>query len=234
MIGLLRRNRKPLIVTFVLVFLIGIFVGLGGYLFTGADTTESVAVVDGNNISYRRYRVRVNQYLDAMRAQDAEVTPEMTDKIKSEMLRDMIVNEMLAIKADEMGMRVSDTELALQIQQTPGFQREGRFIQALYFQMVRFQFKSTPEQYERYQRRDMLSAKMKALMFRNAKVVPSELKSEYLRLKAGPLKDYNEKSAAFVAQLRQNRALDTINFYLRQRARTADIRNFLAQRERGL
>ena len=234
MISFLRRNRKPLIVSFVFVFLIGIFVGLGGYFFTGADTTESVAVVDGHKIPYRRYLARVNAYLDAMRAQDTVVTSDMTKKVKAEMLRDMIVNEMMAVKAEEMGMRISDTELALSIQQTPGFQRDGRFEQALYFQSVRYQYQTTPEQYEKYQRRDMLSAKLKALMFRNAKVLPDELRSEYLRLGAGKLQDYEASKEQFAAQLRQNRALDTINYYLRQRAQSADIRNFLEQREAGL
>jgi len=234
MIALLRRNRKPLIISFVLVFLVGIFVGLGGYFFTGADTTESVAIVEGHKIPYRRYRARVDQYLDAMRAQDAEVTTEAANKIKSEMLRDMIVSTLLAIKADELGMHVSDAELALSIQQTPGFQRDGRFDQALYFQSIRYQYQTTPEQFERAQRRDMLSAKMKALMFRNAKVVPSELRDEYLRMKAGALKDFAAQSKAFQAQLQQNRALDTINYYLQRRAQKADIRNFLAQRERGM
>lgn len=234
MISFLRRNRKPLIVSFVLVFLIGIFVGLGGYFFTGADTTEAVAVVEGNKIPYRRFSARVNQYIDALRAQEAEVATESAEKIKSEMLRDMIVNEMLAIKAEELGMRVSDTELALSIQQTPGFQREGRFDQTLYFQAVRFQFQSTPEQFERYQRRDIQSAKFKALLFRNAKVVPGETRDEYLRLGAGALKDFDAAREQFSAQLRQTRALDAINYYLRRRAQNADIRNFLEQRERGL
>jgi len=133
-----------------------------------------------------------------------------------------------------MGIRVSDAELALSIQQTPGFQRDGRFDQNLYFQAVRFQYQSTPEQFEKAQRRDMLSAKLKALMFRNAKVVPSELREEYLRLKAGSIMEFDAQRATFAGKLQQNRALDTINYYLQRRAQTANIRNFLQQRERGM
>lgn len=234
MIGFLRRHRQSLIIAIVAVFIIGIFVGLGGYFFTGADMTESVAIVDGSKIPYLRYRTRVDQYLEAMRAQQKPVSEADAANVRQEMLRDMIVNELLAKRADEMGMKVSDTELSLTIQQTPGFQDNGAFNQARYFQIVRFQFKTSPEQYEREQRRDLLSARLKAMMFRSAKVVPGELQSEYVRSKAGALQEFNEKKDSFAAALRQQRALDAINFYLRQRAANADIRTFLDQRERGL
>lgn len=235
MIGFLRRNRQPFIIAIVIIFFIGIFVGLGGYFFTGADTTESVAIVEGTKISYLRFSARVEQYVDALNSQKPEepVTSEVRAQIKQEMLRDMIVNELLAQEAGRMGLRVSDTELATSIRQTPAFQRDGRFDQNLYFQSVRFQYKSSPAQFERYQRRDMLSARLKALMFRNAKVLPGELRQEYLRSGAGPLKDFAVAKDQFQQQLRQQRALDTINFYLKQRAANASIRTFLDQRERG-
>jgi peptidyl-prolyl cis-trans isomerase D len=234
MIGFLRRHRQPLILAIVVIFVIGIFVGLGGYFFTGADTTEAVAMVDGSKIPYLRYRARVDQYLESQRAQDKEVTDQMTAEVKSEMLRDMIVNELLAGRAEEMGLKVSDTELALTIQQNPGFQDQGRFNQGLYMQAVRLRFKTTPIQYERAQRRDLQSARLKALMFRTAKVLPGELRAEYLRTRAGKVQEFDAKKAQFSQALRQQRALDAINFYLKQRAANADIRTFLAQREQGL
>ena len=63
MIAFLRRNRQPFIISIVIIFFIGIFVGLGGYFFTGIDTTESVAIVEGTKIPYGRFRARVDQSL---------------------------------------------------------------------------------------------------------------------------------------------------------------------------
>lgn len=234
MISLLRRYRQPLIVSMVVVFFIGIFVGLGGYFFTGADHSEAVAVVDGEKIPYFRFRNRANQYVETLRSQGTEVTEETTARIKQDLLRDMIVDEILAQEAGKMGLRVSDGELALAIQNTPGFQRDGRFDQGLYFQSVRFQFGSNPAQFEEAQRHDMLAGKLKALMFRNAKILPGELRAEYLRAKAGPIRDFEKNKERFAGELRQRRALDTVNFFLRQRAANADIRSYLEQRERGL
>ncbi|HBL18311.1 MAG TPA: hypothetical protein DD417_16550 [Elusimicrobia bacterium] len=232
MISFLRKHRQTLILSVFVIFLIGIFVGLGGYFFTGADNTEAVAVVGGTKLPYLDFRVRVSQFLDSMRAQNKEVSDAMSAEVKQEMLRDMIVNELLAQEADKMGLRVSDTELSLAIQQSPSFQREGRFDQNLYFQIVRSAYKTSPELYERFQRRAMLSSKLKTLILRSAKIVPSELRSEYLR-GGGKLVDFEKNQEAFARDLQQKRALDSINFYLRQLSTQVEIRSYLDQRERG-
>lgn len=233
MIGLLRRYRQPLFIAVTAVFLIGIFVGLGGYFFSGADLSDTVAVVGGKKIPYSRFRNRVNQYLEMMREQrKVEVTQAMETEVKQGMLRDMIVDELLANEAEKMGLRVSDMELSLSIQNTPAFQREGRFDQDLYFQAVRFSFKTSPEQFEADQRRAMLSAKLKSIIARSAKVSPAEIDTEWAvasRAKGAP-----KKKEEFAGQLRQKRALDAINAFLRGLAASTEIRTYLDQREQGV
>ena len=232
MMAFLRRHKETLILATFITFMVGIFVGLGGYYFTGADNTEAVAVVGGAKIPYMRFRVRLGQYLDSMRQQGSEVTAAMEAQLKQELLREMIVDELLAQQAEKMGVVVSDSELANAIAQTPAFQRDGRFDQQLYFQAIQYQFKSTPELFERMHRRMMLSSKLKAMMFRMAKVLPTELRDEYTRSGA-PLKDYDAKKDAFERDLRQRRALDAVNFFLHQLSSQVEIRSFLDQRERG-
>jgi len=232
MIAFLRRYRQSLIISVFLIFLIGIFVGLGGYFFTGADTTEAVAMVGGTKLKYMDFRVRINQYIDAMRSQGKELKQDDVNRLKQEMLRDMIVSEILAQQAEKMGLRVSDAELALTIQNSPAFQRDGRFHQGLYFQIVRSVYKSTPESYEKFQRRAMLSAKLKTLLLRGAKVVPSEVRGEYLR-GGGSIVEFEKEKGEFTQQLQQRRALDAINFFLRQLSTQVEIRSYLDQRERG-
>jgi peptidyl-prolyl cis-trans isomerase D len=232
MMSFLRRHKETLIIGVFFIFLAGTFVGLGGYYFTGADNTEAVAVVGGTKLPYMRYRTRLSQYLDAMRAQGQDISPEDEGRVKQELLREMIVDELLAQQAERMGLYVSEAELANAIQQTAPFQRDGRFDQELYFQAIRYTFKTTPEQFERTHRRSMLSAKLKALMFRMSKVLPGEVRDEYLR-SGGALKDWDKRQGEFEAQLRQHRALDTVNFFLRQLSTQVEIRSFLDVREQG-
>ncbi|MBI3298226.1 MAG: SurA N-terminal domain-containing protein [Elusimicrobia bacterium] len=232
MMSFLRRHKETLVLAVFIIFLVGIFVGLGGYYFTGADTTESVAVVGGAKIPYMRYRTRLSQTLDALRAQGTEVSDAMEGQLKQDLLREMIVDELLAQQAEKLGLEVSDAEVANTIQQTPAFQRDGRFDQQLYFQAVRAQFRVAPEQFEKMHRRLMLGAKLKNQMFRLTKVLPAEIREEYLR-GGGALKDFDAKKDAFMRELQQQRTLDALNFYLRQLATSVEIRSFLEQRESG-
>jgi peptidyl-prolyl cis-trans isomerase D len=233
MISFLRRHRQTLIVSTFVIFLVGIFAGLGGYFFTDFDTTAAVAKVGDTKIPYLRFSVRVNQYIESLRSQGQEVSEAQVKQIKAEMLRDMIVNEILSQRAEAMGLHVSDLELSRTIEQTPAFQTDGKFDQNRYFQMITRGFKTTPEAYERDERRRLMAAKLKAVLFRSTKFVPAELRDEYVRAK-GSIKNFEADRQAFAQELRQRRALDTINFFLRQLSTQTEIQTFLEQRERGL
>lgn len=229
----LRRHRKSLFVGMVAIFLIGIFVGLGGYLFTSRDLSESVAVVGSTKIPYLRFNARVNNYIDAVRQQGKDVSDEQAKAVKEQMLRDMIVDEVLYQEASKVGLEVTDLELSAAIRANRGFQRDGNFDPGLYFQAIRQSLRMSPEDYEQEQRRAMTAAKLKQIIFESSKLVPGELAEEYRRVK-GSLKDFEKESAAFSQELERNRALDMINFYLRQVSATMEIRQFLREREQGL
>ncbi|MBI4424105.1 MAG: SurA N-terminal domain-containing protein [Elusimicrobia bacterium] len=228
----LRRHRKSLFVGMVAIFLIGIFVGLGGYLFTSADTSEAVAVVGPTKIPYMRFQVRANQYLDVLRNRGTDVTDALASEVRQGMLRDMIVDEILSQEAEKLGMRVTDMELAASIRSNPSFQREGAFDSVLYLTALRQVLRSSPEEYEREQRKTMLAAKLKQLLFQSAKLLPGEVADEYRRQK-GSMKEFEKNQAALAQELERARALDIINFYLRQISGQMDVRSFLPERERG-
>lgn len=234
MISFLRRHRKPIFIAVIAVFLIGIFVGLGGYLFTSRDMSAAVASVGSVKIPYSQYLARVNQYAEALRSRQTDVTDELLKEIKQGMLRDMIVDELLVLKADEMGIIVTDSELARDIRNTPAFQRDGAFSQDLYFQAVRAVFRDTPEAYEATRRNALKAMKFKQLVFQTAKLTPEEVRSAYAEANKGSLKDFEGKKAEFAAKVQQQRALDLINYCLRQLSAQVEIRSYLEQRESGV
>lgn len=233
MISFLRRYQKTLFIAVITIFLIGTFVGLGGYLFTSKDMSESVASVGAAKIPYSRFIARVNQYVDGIRGRGADVTDEMVRQIKQEMVRDMIVDELLLVKADEYGLIVTDAELARDVRNTPAFQRNGGFSEDAYFQAVRQIFRETPQGYEETRRRTMLTSKLKQLIFQSAKLAPAELKDLYARDHKGSLKDFEKDKVSFASSAQQKRALDLINYYLRQLSTQVEVRSFLDQRESG-
>ncbi|MDD5656138.1 MAG: SurA N-terminal domain-containing protein [Elusimicrobia bacterium] len=234
MISFLRRYRRALFVAVIAIFLIGTFVGLGGYLFTRSDTTEAVASVGSTKIPYSRFLVRVNQYADALRSRDQEVSEAEMKEIKVGMLRDMIVDELLLTEAGKMGIRVTDDELARDIRATPAFQSGGQFNPQLYFQVVRGVFKQTPQGYEETRRRAIQVGRLKQLIFQSAKLAPGELKELYAAQNKGSLKGFEKAKAEFAAKTQQTRALDLINHLLRQLSSQQEIRTYLDQRESGV
>lgn len=234
MMGFLRRYKTTLFIATIAIFLIGTFVGLGGYLFTSRDMSGSVASVGSTKIPYQDYVNRVNQYQDALRSRGTDITEDMTKEIKQGVLREMIVDELLQQKADEMGITVTDGELARDIQATPAFQQEGQFNQQLYFARVRQVFHDSPESYEKNRRKALKAQKVKQMIFHSAKLAPSEIAEAYKAAHKGSMKGFEKDKAQFEAKAQQARALDLINYYLKQLAQQVEIKTYLDQRESGV
>jgi len=224
MISFLRRHQKSIFVATISVFLSGSFVGLGGFYFTENDNDGAVARIGGNKIPAQRLLLRANQYAEALRQKGTEVDDAMMSRLKREMLNDMMIEEMMAIKADELGLKVTNDELSRDIRATPAFQREGQFDQDVYFRQVRAIFRETPQEYERSRRKAIKSGRLKQLIYRMAKVPPAEVDAALAQaLKTAPKKDAAKITKQAVAQnLQQQRAVELINHCLKQLSTTVE------------
>jgi len=234
MIRYLSRHRKPIFLACGLIFIIGTFVWFGSTLFVSADKSEAVAEVAGEKIPYARFAMQTNRVLDRIREQGTELSEELTKKVKQEVLQEMIVEELLAQKAAELGLVVTDLELASEIHHTPAFQRAGLFDQRIYFQTVRHLFQMSPRQYEEWRRKSLLALKLRQLFFLAAKLTPAEVVWAYSNRHGGSLKDFEKDKAEFANSVQQERALHLLNYYLRSLSTQVDIRSYLEQREQGL
>jgi hypothetical protein len=229
----LSKHRKPIFIAIVAIFLIGIFVGLGGYLFSSADTREAVAEVGGTKIPYSLFLLQANHTVDRMREQGTEVTDDLQKRVKQEVLQEMVVEELLAQKASELGLVVTDLELASEIHHNPAFQRAGAFDQRAYFEGIRYLFHMTPRQYEDMRRKSLMALKLRQFVFLAAKLTPVEIIQAYQAHNGSSMKDFEKKKAEFANSLQQERALHLLNFYLRSLSTRVEIRSYLEQREKG-
>jgi hypothetical protein len=229
MISFLRRHQKSIFVATISVFLSGSFVGLGGVWFTSRDNAGVVARIGGNKIPAQRLLLRVNQYADALRAKGTDVDDAMMTRLRREMLNDMMIEEMLSLKADALGLKVTNDELSRDIRATPAFQRGGQFDQDVYFQQVRVMFRESPQEYERSRRKAIKSGRLKQLLYRTAKVPDAEAEAAYhAAVKAAPKKDAAKITKAGVAQsLQQQRAVELINHCLKQMSAQIEHQIFL-------
>lgn len=233
MISFLRKHRKSIFAATLSVFFGGMFVGFGGYWFTDRDTDGVVARVGREKIPYQELAVRVDGYAERLREQGVELDDEKLSVLRREMLNNMLVDEMLALKADELGLVVTDDELSRDIRATPAFARGGRFDQDAYFQAVRAMFRQSPQEYERGRRKALKAARLKGLLFRLEKVSPAELKDLYAAANKGSLKDFDKQKDAFASRVQQQRALELVNHCLRQMQTQVEIQNYLGRYESG-
>lgn len=224
MISFLRRHQKSVFAATISVFVLSITVGLGGMYFTDNDNDGAVARIGGAKIPAQRLLLRVSMYAEALRAKGTEVDDAMMSRLKREMLNDMMIEEMMALKADELGLKVTNDELSRDIRATPAFQREGQFDQDTYFRQVRALFRENPQEYERSRRKSIKSGRLKQLIYRTAKVPQSEVDAAYAQvLRSAPKKDAAKITKESVAQnLQQQRAVELINHCLKQLSTTVE------------
>jgi peptidyl-prolyl cis-trans isomerase D len=259
MISFLNRYRRALFIATVAVFLLGTFVGLSGYLFTSRDMTQNVASVGSVKIPYQSFRARVDQYIEVMRNRNGDLSDAAIKELKVDMLREMIVDEMLLVKAHEMGIKVTDEELARDIRATSAFQSGGEFSPEAYFHAVRSAFHETPQGYEEMRRRSLVVGRLKQIIFQSAKLTPGELAPVYAKDRDAAEKDFQralalrhkdpeaakltpaefkeryfqQRKESVATQAQQMRALELINSVLRQLSSQVEVKSFLEQRESG-
>lgn len=233
MSSFLRKHQKSIFIATITIFFGGMFVGFGGYMLTNRDNQGVVARVGDVKISYDSLMTRVNLYADRMREQGTELDDAKLKALKFEMLQNMAADEVLDIKARQLGFVVTDEELARDIRSTPAFNRGGQFDQDAYFQAVRATFHESPQQYEAERRKAIETARLKSFFYRLVKISPDELREDYAAAHKGSMKNFDKQKDAFAADLQQRQALELVDYCLRQMQPQVDYQNFLSRFDNG-
>lgn len=227
MSSFLRRYQKSIFVATMTIFFGGMFVGFGGYYFTDRDMQGVVARVGKVKITDETLTTRVNLYADRLREQGTNLDDAKLTALKHEMLNNMMVDEMLALKADELGLVVTDDELARDIRATPAFNRGGRFDQEAYFEAVRATFRESPQDYEAERRKAIKTSRVKSFFYRLVKLSPDEVREAYAAENKGVMKKFEKEKDAFAGRLQQQRALELVNYCLHQMQSKVEVLNLL-------
>ncbi len=232
MISFLNRHKKVIFGFTVVIFVTGVFFGLGAYVFSWGDTS-SVAVVGKSKIPYETFRNQVNRVMKNMREQGAqeEVSSIMEKTVSREVLREMVMEEILAQEAAKLKLFVSDFEVAAEIQSTPQFYADKNFHPGLYVKTIWENFKMTPSQYEEWRRKARMGNKLKQFIYSAVKSTPDEVKEFYLENKGKP-SDFEKKKSEYEQKLRQKNFMDAANYMLRQIAMKTEIKSYLEQIEK--
>lgn len=231
MISFFSKHRRAIFIGTVAVFLLGIFVGLGAYVFTG-DSLDAVADVGGKKIPYQRFQLQVNRYLSGLRDSGTEVNEIIMKGVKQEVFREMVIEELLSQQAAGLGMRVTDFEVAMEIQNTRQFLDGGKFSPRAYYYYLYNDLHMSPSEYESWRKRARLATKFKQFLYASIKTAPDELRAYYLS-RNKDLKNFEKEKDKYLDELSQEKFAQIANYLLKQLTVRIEIKDYLREREQG-
>src|SRR5882757_201067 len=150
------------------------------FVFWGINWTLSAptyaAKVNGTEISSNEVRQTYQQQLAQIERQsNAPLDDAMRNEIKQRVLDEYVNSEALVTRADDLGYRVSDTELLAEMAKVPALQTDGKFDYAHALGVLKAQGRS-PAEIEELFRRDAKLRQLDTALNASSFATPTELK----------------------------------------------------------
>jgi peptidyl-prolyl cis-trans isomerase D len=160
----------------------GVVLGAIGlvFVFWGINWTLSAptyaAKVNGSEISGNEVRQTYQQQLAQIERQsNAPLDDAMRNEIKQRVLDEYVNSEALVTRADDLGYRVSDSELLAEMAKVPALQTDGKFDYAHALGVLKAQGRS-PGEIEELFRRDAKLRQLDTALNASSFATPTELK----------------------------------------------------------
>jgi peptidyl-prolyl cis-trans isomerase D len=177
------RSLKFILLIVIVAFVVTSVVYFG----TGTDQRaggrpDAVATVNGERISVDRYRRAYANYLEFYRQMSKErLTPEAAERmgLPTQVLNELIEEEVVVQAATREGVRVSDEELRARIESMRAFHEGGRFSRDRYLAALR-QARVDAADFEREQRRAAQRRKMESIVREGVKLAADEVALAYI------------------------------------------------------
>lgn len=231
MISFFSKHRRVVFIATVTIFLVGVFVGLGAYVFTGSSDS-AVAEIGGRKIPYRQFTTQVNRVMNSVKDSGTEVNDIISKSVKQEVFREMVIEELLSQQGEKMGMLVPDFEVAVEVQNTQQFREGGQFSPRAYYQAIYNEYQMSPAEYEAWRKKARLANKFKQFLFTSMKVTPEEVKAFYLS-KNKSLANFEKERPKYADELARAKFADVANYLLRQLTTRNEVKSYLELREQG-
>ena len=163
-----------------LTFVIG-FGYVGGISIGGRGPSGGVAVeVNGDKVSIAQFYNLRDSMLDRLRRSDQEISDELVEYVNFTVIDSLVNKKLLAQKAEELGIRVSQEELSDAIRSDPGFQVDGAFVGfERYRDFISRGLNRTVKDFEDSYREDLLVEKLVSVLDSSITASDEELLSIY-------------------------------------------------------
>ena len=176
MMNFFRKHKVAIILVILIGFFGGTFIaGFGVSTFGNTTSFDTAAVVNGEKIPYKYYYGLYNNTLNMLRQSGQDVTENMMKMAQTQILRNLIRDELVWQQTKKYGITVSDTELAQDIQSYPYFlNANGQFDTRNYYQFLN-NIRMSPKDFESLRRKQLAAAKLQMLIASAATVSNSEI-----------------------------------------------------------
>ena len=185
MLDVMRSNAKSSLIALIFGAIILTFIfsfGRGSSGFRTRTPETWAARVNGELVTAsdfaQAYSSRFRQ-MSAMRGGKYTTDNARQDNLKAETLKSLVDQELIAQQADDLGIRVSDAEVADTIARSPQFQQDGKFDFDYYKRLVENGYGMSIKRFEEAYRRDLLRGKVVQAAIAGANVSDDEVKAAY-------------------------------------------------------
>jgi peptidyl-prolyl cis-trans isomerase D len=192
MMSTLRKNMKVILWIVVIAFVGTIFFVWGMDLGRQKDfvANQSAAMVNGHPISNEEFDRLWTQEQQSLYAQSKEEpTREQTQKMRQNLVSDLIDRELLRQRFTKLGFSVFPEEVAARISSISAFQQNGKFSQERYLTLLTYNHLN-PDEFENSEKQSLAVLKMEMFVKNGIQVTDGELRTYFnarsreLKLKA--------------------------------------------------
>ncbi len=222
MISFFNKHKKTIFTITVIVFIVGIFFGMGA-LIGHMSFGDTVAKVGNGKISYELYQKQLRiAYNNITKSGEITEVNELLDKmIRQEVFKEMVITELLKQEAQKLKMGISNFEVAIEIANTPFFMIEGRFDPRLYVTNIWSEYRMTPKEYEEWRKKERLAMKLKQFIYNSIKLTEDEVKF-YASLE----KNSENQKEKLYSKLKQEKFIEVANYYLKELTSKIEIKDY--------
>jgi hypothetical protein len=221
----LRKYQYQIFLITIGVFLLGTFIGFGGYFFTSQGSSgDSIAEVNGEKIPLRVFFSHYDRALDAAQQGGQKLDENGKRAKRDEAMRDLVQSIVFDEEAKRFGINVPDQQVVVSLASVQAFQEKGAFSPRLYMQSLQSQLHLTPLDFEEEQRRSIAFFKLRWLIQSTIKITDKEFEmEEALKRQGKPFKNAKEKDDAR-QDLWQEKVLYSFNQWFSQIGRDLKVK----------
>lgn len=179
MISVLRKYKRGLIISIVVVFVASIgFMGVSGI--RTMSMGDAVAKVGKNKISYKDYSMAFDKAIQNYHQMGVEVNEEIITMTRQRVLQGLINNEIMYISAEDYGIDVSNSEIAYEIRNFTMFNdKDGKFNKQAYEWAVNNVFRMNVKEFEHNIKKYKMALDFTNLFESISVVTPQEARTFY-------------------------------------------------------